>query len=527
MPYRFNPKFWEPGVDGEGYWRFYTRAQNEALQYEDPPGAPGYDVEVHYSIPGSPSSRVVPLSQYWHRWSTSINMQTTEGVTYVQLNYRYRANVSDSWGPWTYGDADSSPSPTTGFYVYFDWNSEGQGEGHYEFYSNITGELKFSPETAGGFDDTGPTTSPDPITPYAQQESPLTITAQANDTPNGSGMVGEDNVELWYRYAPTPGAFATWIRYGVDYDAPWEWSFSFPQGIGYYEFFTAGSDNATCYEYPSLGYPTSGQANCSFFPPALDHVTIAPANLTLYLNENRTFTASGWNDAGETLLNHTCQFLWEASGGGTLEVSNLRNLDCNFNATTEGTWTLYANSSGLSGVAVITVEIPPVIHNIPLDEGWNLISLPLEQRDGAISEVLSSIDGKWDCIQTYDALSPDPWKTNATFKSAALNDLHTLDHRIGFWINTTEPGVTLIVSGDLPTSTSIPLYTGWNLVGYPSLVERDIATALVGTGYDLPVEGYNATAPYHISPLADTYMMKPGEGYWVHVPADTVWVVDW
>jgi hypothetical protein len=68
---------------------------------------------------------------------------------------------------------------------------------------------------------------------------------------------------------------------------------------------------------------------------------------------------------------------------------------------------------------------------------------------------------------------------------------------------------------------------GWNLVSYPSLTPMDIATALATTGYDLPVEGFNASAPYRISPLVDTYMMQPGEGYWVHVPADTVWVVDW
>ena len=46
-------------------------------------------------------------------------------------------------------------------------------------------------------------------------------------------------------------------------------------------------------------------------------------------------------------------------------------------------------------------------------------------------------------------------------------------------------------------------------------------------GYDRPVEGYNVSHPYRISPLSDTYMMKPGEAYWIHVPADTVWVVDW
>jgi len=65
------------------------------------------------------------------------------------------------------------------------------------------------------------------------------------------------------------------------------------------------------------------------------------------------------------------------------------------------------------------------------------------------------------------------------------------------------------------------------MIGYPTLTQMDIATALAGTGYDRPVEGFNATHPYRISPLADTYLMQPGEAYWVHVPADTIWTVDW
>ena len=57
-------------------------------------------------------------------------------------------------------------------------------------------------------------------------------------------------------------------------------------------------------------------------------------------------------------------------------------------------------------------------------------------------------------------------------------------------------------------------------------VQKSISDALAGTGHD-GVEGFNATAPYLLIPLDDSYMMKPGEGYWVHVPADTVWVVNW
>lgn len=169
---------------------------------------------------------------------------------------------------------------------------------------------------------------------------------------------------------------------------------------------------------------------------------------------------------------------------------------------------------------------PDPEYNITLNEGWNLISLPLEQSNEAIDQVLSSIDGKWDCIQAYDVIN-DIWSSNVTSRPDSLNDLELLNHKVGFWINITEPGgVNLTVSGYIPTSTTIPLYAGWNLVGYPSLTNETVANALWGTGAD-KVEAFDPAEPYRIKEVGPTYVMKPGEGYWVHVVEDTVWVIDW
>ena len=163
--------------------------------------------------------------------------------------------------------------------------------------------------------------------------------------------------------------------------------------------------------------------------------------------------------------------------------------------------------------------------DIPLQHGWNLISLPVRQLNWSIDSVLESIAGKWDCIQTYDQTTSS-WKSNIIGRPDSLNDLNEMNHLRGYWVNITEPGATLTVKGDKFGSTlSIPLKAGWNLVGYPSLVEKSISDALTGTGYDR-VEGFNATAPYRLSQLADSYLMKPGEGYWIHVPADSTWTVD-
>jgi len=85
----------------------------------------------------------------------------------------------------------------------------------------------------------------------------------------------------------------------------------------------------------------------------------------------------------------------------------------------------------------------------------------------------------------------------------------------------------LTVTGTVPISTDIPLYAGWNLVSYPTLnATKTISMALFGTGAD-HVEVFDPAEPYLIKEVGPTYVMKPGEGYWVNVPANTVWTVNW
>ena len=165
------------------------------------------------------------------------------------------------------------------------------------------------------------------------------------------------------------------------------------------------------------------------------------------------------------------------------------------------------------------------LYEIQLQGGWNLISLPLEQVDTSIPSVLTSISGQWNVVKYYDNTDKnDPWKTYRP--GASTNDLAGIDNTMGFWINITEPNVNVTVRGNITSSTSISLYAGWNLVGYPSQTTETVANALWGTGADR-VEVCNISEPYLIKEVGPTYIMKPGEGYWVHVPADSVWTINW
>lgn len=165
---------------------------------------------------------------------------------------------------------------------------------------------------------------------------------------------------------------------------------------------------------------------------------------------------------------------------------------------------------------------PSFTYDIALTPSWNLISIPLELADTTISTVLSSIAGQYDAVKYYDATDTnDPWKTYRP--GASTNDLFNIDHKMGFWINMND-FTNLTIEGTEPASTDIPLYAGWNLVGYPALSYESVGNALWGTGADR-VEVYDIAEPYLIKEVGPTYTMQHGEGYWVHVPADTVWTV--
>ncbi len=168
---------------------------------------------------------------------------------------------------------------------------------------------------------------------------------------------------------------------------------------------------------------------------------------------------------------------------------------------------------------------PLTIFNISLTAGWNLVSIPLEMADSSIPNVLASISGQWDVVKYYNATDiMDPWKTCRV--GSSVNDLARIDHTMGFWLHITNSSSNLVIYGNVPVATNILLNAGWNLVGYPTQTEQNVATALWGTGADR-VEAYDPGSPSLISEVGPNYVMKPGEGYWVHVPADTIWTVDW
>lgn len=188
------------------------------------------------------------------------------------------------------------------------------------------------------------------------------------------------------------------------------------------------------------------------------------------------------------------------------------------------------------GAIPTTAENGRITVAVPLQTGWNLVSLPWHPDDTSATAVLANIADQYDVVYGYDAFDDgDPWKRYDPQADPSQNDLTAIDETMGLWILATEETL-LSVSGSVPISVDIPLKTGWNLVGYPSLTTRSITEALssIEGQYTLvytydpedgsdPWKTYEAGAPSWVNDLTE---MEPGRAYWLQVTEDCVWTVD-
>jgi len=165
-----------------------------------------------------------------------------------------------------------------------------------------------------------------------------------------------------------------------------------------------------------------------------------------------------------------------------------------------------------------------------LYEGWNLICIPFIHTDTDISSVLSSINGSYDAVQWYNVSdTSDHWKHNHILKPSQLNDLYDINHTMGFWIHVTEPdGVLFEYSGLKPTQNqTINLDIGWNLVGYPSLSNKNRTDALNNINFGSDVDAiwtYNSVSQKW-DEITESDNFQVGRGYWIHSKVMKTWIV--
>ena len=161
-------------------------------------------------------------------------------------------------------------------------------------------------------------------------------------------------------------------------------------------------------------------------------------------------------------------------------------------------------------------------YQIQLQQGWNLISLPEHPPDTSIAEVTQAIAGKFTHIWAYadgQWRSYDPANPN-------FSDLLSMDTGIGYWIHMSEEAV-LTGSGTAP-APSVPLLSGWNLVGYNMLWEKPSQEVLqsingkysmIWTYRDGEWQSYDPSNPN----FSDMTQFAPEAGYWVKAGQACTW----
>ncbi|MFH2028412.1 MAG: MopE-related protein [Nanoarchaeota archaeon] len=170
--------------------------------------------------------------------------------------------------------------------------------------------------------------------------------------------------------------------------------------------------------------------------------------------------------------------------------------------------------------------------NIPLNQGWNLISIPLEEIAEITTEcinihyseipcLLSSIEGNYTFFGTFD----NEAKSYIVTEQGTYGSLTVFEPDRGYWIKVTQD-TNLVVSGIPYFSSQIRLNKGWNLVGPITTTEKNIADALGPIMDNVSVvRGFDETGAKTFDPLlpalSDLQIVKPYFGYWINVKNDT------
>lgn len=118
------------------------------------------------------------------------------------------------------------------------------------------------------FDSQPPNSTVSPIIPY-WCNSQINITAVANDT-----LSGLAKVTLWHRFSTDKSFWDAWTPFGLDTGVLCSWSFDFPPGEGYYEFYTEATDVAGNVEVA----PSTADAYCAYDLTRPNIVDNSPTN---------------------------------------------------------------------------------------------------------------------------------------------------------------------------------------------------------------------------------------------------------
>lgn len=193
--------------------------------------------------------------------------------------------------------------------------------------------------------------------------------------------------------------------------------------------------------------------------------------------------------------------------------------------------------SSETGQVVTTVNVSNttiVPCNIPLNSGINHISLNCISNFQNRTQVLEKTDTTViTAFYEYRNGQADQWRVYApNLPSYVVHDLQSLSRLKGYIVIVETGQNTLIdFDGFLASSSSIPVFEGNNLIGYPSLIEDTLPEALTTINDTFErVRYFNGSQYLEFNNTNNASQntlnnLTPTQGYWITMPASDSWQV--
>jgi hypothetical protein len=383
----------------------------------------------------------------------------------------------------------------------------------------------FSPRLTVTYSMTGDNVGPDTINPQVSRENGagdplLVLTATSTDIGRGDSNI--TNVEYYINTDPGPGSGIPMTPLDGSYDSPVEdtiisidvsgWT---PSG---YTFYFRGRDEAG-----NWGLPI--QLEVYITPP------LPPSNVDAILegssleNVNITWTLSLDDGQGDDDIDHYAVYsgtTYDKSGESYSYLGSVPAGTDYFIHALAGDgdpnshyYIVLANET-FGNVKRADNQAGKFARTLVV--GVHLISNPLAVADANVISVLQTV--QYNRVWQYDPFATNPWANVDATKPYGGSFVTT--NEMAFWVRVTSPCI-YAVAGKVPDLISVDLRVGWNLVGYSSLIPRDVAETLMGIGFST-IEGYDGLAlPYNLKQMSDWDYLYAGYGYWIFASMDTTW----
>ncbi|MFO7991914.1 MAG: right-handed parallel beta-helix repeat-containing protein [Thermoplasmata archaeon] len=437
------------GSDGIGDWNYSIGGGSNVDEYPlvHPYGSPF----VLSTSPHTNGCNVTSGVNITVLFSESLNgsiqpvlEETTDsgaGYTYMGIYSTYLDNDTAIW------NTTSWPSDTSITLNIFNFTDmEGiQGDDH---------SWSFMTE-----DTTPPVSSVDDVSPYWKETSSIQLTPTFTESNSGFR-----NATLSYRYSSNNRSWSDWKVFENDTSLSCGWTFDFPNGEGYYEFYSRATDKANNKEEykntaeAACGYditppniadltddaPTTGD-NFSFRVNVTDKLSIQDVSITYRydstesFNESMTKSGDDWTYEIQTIPNDakTLHYNfhardessnWESTGNHTLNV-----MDNDIPSITDN-----SPNTGTTG--------DPFVFDLTVTDNINVSVVYLQYTFWENSTQIWNI--------TMDNPQEDIWSHNITLQENSTRNLHytiTSKDTSNNWVSSTTKEV-MITDNDGPTA---------------------------------------------------------------------------